>query len=193
MSNIMTPMFRVSYPTVFKAKKNDMSGEFEYSVVALFPKGTDLNALRKAAQEAVIEKWGNNKAKWPENLRSPFRDQSEKGKFNEELGKKVLPPGHEEGGVFMNLKSKQRPGVVDGQLQDIIDETQFYAGCFARATIRPYAYSNKGNNGVAFGLQNLQKMKDGDTLTTRVAPSEEFAPIASATEAAPANATSLFD
>ena len=31
-----------------------------------------------AAAEAVVEKWGPDKAKWPGNLRTPFRDQGEK-------------------------------------------------------------------------------------------------------------------
>ena len=46
---VTTPEFRVSFPVVFKPKKNDLSGEDEYSIVALFPKGADLTALKNAA------------------------------------------------------------------------------------------------------------------------------------------------
>jgi len=61
MANILTPKFRVSYPNVFRAKKNDLSGKDEFSVVALFPKGSDLRALQAAAKEVTVEKWGADK------------------------------------------------------------------------------------------------------------------------------------
>lgn len=175
MANINTPTFRVSYPNVFKAKKNDLNGKDEFSVVALFKKGEDLSALKAAAQKAIVDKWGPDKAKWPTNLRSPFRDQAERAK--EVDGKRILPAGHEEGAIFLNLKSSQRPGVVDQNVQDIIDESQFYAGCFARASVNAYAYDQKGNRGVSFGLGNIQKVKDGDPLGNRAKPEQDFAPI----------------
>lgn len=192
MANVMTPTFRVSYPNVFKPKKNELNGKDEYSLVALFPKGADLSALKDAVKKALADKWGADQSKWPANLRTPFRDQAERAKVVD--GKKVLPAGHEEGAIFINLKSAQRPGVVDQNVQDIIDDSQFYAGCFARATVNAYAYDNKGNRGVAFGLGNIQKMKDGDPLSGRPRAMDEFAPVEGA--AAPSSggsATSLFD
>lgn len=192
MASVMTPVFRVSYPNVFKPKKNELNGQDEYSLVALFPKDADLSQLKAAAQKAITDKWGSDKAKWPANLRTPFRDQGERAKVVD--GKKVLPAGHEEGAIFLNLKAKQRPGVVDQSVQDIIDESQFYAGCFARATINAYAYDNKGNRGVAFGLNNVQKMKDGDPLSGRPRAMDEFAPVEGAGQASGGGSTtSLFD
>lgn len=171
--NIITPKFRVSYPNVFRARKNDLNGKDEYSIVALFPKGTDLSALKKAASEAAKEKWGD---KIPTNLRSPFRDQAEK----EKDGK--LPEGYEAGAIFISMKSTQRPGLVDGNRQPVIDENDFYAGCFARAQVRAYAYEQKGNRGVAFGLQNLQKMGEGDPLSSRVKAEDAFEAVAEASD-----------
>lgn len=173
--NVNTPKFRVSYPNVFKAKRNDLSGQDEYSIEALFPKGADLSKLKAAAQEAIVAKWGPDKEKWPKNLRSPFRDQAEKAK--EVDGKRILPPACEEGAIFINLKSKQRPGVVDQNVQDIIDESQFYAGCYAIASVNAYAYDQKGNRGVSFGLGNVQKVADGEPLGNRSKPEQDFAPI----------------
>jgi len=175
MANVNTPTFRVSYPNVFKAKKNDLNGKDEFSVVALFKKGEDLTKLKEAAQKAIVEKWGPDKAKWPANLRTPFRLQEERAK--EVDGKRVLPAGHEEGAIFLNLKSSQRPGVVDQNVQDIIDESQFYAGCYARASVNAYAYDQKGNRGVSFGLGNIQKVRDGEPLGNRARPEADFAPI----------------
>lgn len=176
MPNINTPKFRVSYPNVFKPKRNELNGKDEYSVVALFPKAADIKVLKEAAQKAIIERWGPDKTKWPTNLRSPFRDQSERAK--EVDGKRILPAGHEEGAIFLNLKSSQRPGVVDQNVQDIIDESQFYAGCWARASVNAYAYDQKGNRGVSFGLGNIQKVAEGEPLGNRAKPEQDFAPIA---------------
>lgn len=184
MANVLTPPFRVSYPNVFKPRHNDLNGKDEYSVVALFKKGEDLSALKKAAEAAVIEKWGSDKSKWPTNLRSPFRDQKERAKDG------ALPAGYEEGAIFINLKSSQRPGVVDQKVQDIIDESDFYAGCYARATIGAYAYDQKGNRGVAFGLGNIQKVKEGEPLGNRTKATDDFAPIEGAEEGQ--DASSLF-
>lgn len=175
MANINTPEFRVSYPNVFKPKRNDLNGKDEYSIVALFKKGQDLTALKAAAQKAIVDKWGPDKAKWPQNLRTPFRLQEERAK--EVDGKRVLPAGHEEGAIFLNLKSSQRPGVVDQNVQDILDESQFYAGCYARASSNAYAYDQKGNRGVSFGLGNIQKMRDGEPLGNRAKPENDFAPV----------------
>jgi len=175
MGNVLTPNFRASYPKVFKAELNSLSGKQEYSVVALFKKGEDLSPLKKAAEALLVEKLGADKAKWPKNLRIPFRDQADKMKDGQ------LPAGHEEGAIFMNLKSQQKPGVVNQNVEAIIDETEFYAGCVCRATVRAYYYDQKGNRGIAFGLQNLQKVADGEPLgASRVSATNEFAPVETA-------------
>lgn len=191
MGNVMTKNFRLSYPHLFKPKMNEMNGKMEYSIVALFAKGEDLSDLKLAAQKAIEEKWGPDRKKWPVNLKSPFRDQGERAKVVD--GVSILPDGYEEGAIFINLKSSHRPGVVDQSVQDILDETQLYAGCWCRATVNPYCYDNKGNRGVAFGLTNLQKVKDDECLSGRTRPQDDFQPIAVAADAAtPASAMDLF-
>jgi hypothetical protein len=174
MENVITPEFRVSYPQVFRAKRNDLNGKDEYSIVCLFPKNADLSVLNAQIAAAATEKWGADKAKWPKGLRSPLRDQAEK----EKDGK--LPDGMEAGAKFMTMRSTQRPGLVDGNRQAIIDETDFYAGCYARAQVRAFAYDQKGNRGVSFGLQNLQKMRDGDPLSGRQKAEDAFEAVAGA-------------
>lgn len=162
---IMTPEFRVSFPAVFKArssKSDDGSdGTPKYGITMLFAKDADLSKLKAAAQAAAKEKWGD---KIPKNLRSPFRDQGEK-----EL------EGYVEGAVFINATSLQKPGLVDRNREDIIDETEFYAGCYARATVSAFAYDKKGNRGVAFGLNNVQKLRDGESLSGRTRAQDDFA------------------
>ena len=189
MSKVNTPEFRVAFPQVFQPKKNDLNGKDEYSVVALFPKGADLSALKKAAQEALVKKFGPEKAKWPKKLRSPFRDQGDREK--EKDGVMTLPQGYEKGAIYLNLRSAQRPGVVDNQVQEIIDTAEFYGGCWAVASINAYAYNIKGNAGVSFGLGNLQKRKDGDAFGNRTKPEDDFAAVANS-EASNESSSDLF-
>jgi hypothetical protein len=193
MSNVMTPIFRISYPNIFKAKKNDLNGKEEYSCVALFAKGQDLSILKKAAEQALEDKWGKDKSKRPQMLKSPFRDQAERARYDAATGKKVLPSGYEEGAFFITLKSDQRPGVVDQNVQEIVDPSQIFAGCYCRATIRAYAYDAKGNKGVAFGLQNIQFIRNGDPLSGRTRAQDDFSPVASEPGDKEESATGLFD
>lgn len=173
----LTTEFRVAFPSVFRPKYNDLSGKDEYSVVALFKKGVDISNLKKAAQAAVIKKWGENKNKWPKNLKSPFRDQGDRVKIDEETGKEFLPQGYEAGAIYLNLKSQQRPGVVAQNKDEIIDESEFYGGCWARASVNAFAYDKKGNKGVSFGLNNLQKLKDDDAFGNRSKAQDDFSAV----------------
>jgi hypothetical protein len=185
IGNSLTVEFRVSYPNVFKTRKNDLNGKEEYSVLALFPKGADIANLKKAAQEAIMERWGTDQKKWPANIRSPFRKHEEK-QYEADSGAMVFPAGMEAGGIFMNFKTSQKPGLIDQKKQDIINESEFYPGCWARATVRPYTYGGPGTNftpGVAFGLRNLQKCREGDALGSKTKPQDDFEAIEGASDA----------
>ena len=179
--NVMTPKFRASFANVFRPGKAMEDGqEPKYGVMMLFDKDADLSALKAAAQQAVVDEWGADKAKWPKNLRSPFRDQGEKD------GEAFVA-----GAMFVTATSKQKPGLVDQRNQPIIDESEFFSGCYARATVRAFAYDKAGNRGVAFGLQNVQKLADGEPLGgARVAAEKEFEPVETG---GGTDATSLFD
>jgi hypothetical protein len=189
--NILTPVFVGSFPNILEPKLNELNDKMEYSIVALFPKGADLSKLQAAAKEVIEKKWGTDKKKWPKNLRSPFRDQGEREKENDD-GKMVLPPGHEKGAIFMNFKTKDKPGVVDAKNQPIIDSSEVYAGAKYRASVRPFAYDTKGNCGVSFGLQNIQKVGEGESLSGRVKAEDEFAPIETDGEGTASSTDDLF-
>jgi len=177
MSKVNTPEFRVAFPAVFTPKHNDLNNKDEFSVVALFKHGEDLSSLKLAAQEALAKKWGPDQNKWPQNLRSPFRDQGDREKMNEETKKMELPQGYVKGAIYLNLRSTQRPGCVDQNVQEIIDQSDFYGGCWARASINAYAYDQKGNKGVSFGLGNLQKLRDDDAFGNRTKPQDDFSAV----------------
>src|SRR6266576_3906587 len=146
----LTPEFRVSFPHVFEKHSGFETQEPKYSIVMLYPKKTDLKELRRAAHNALVEKWGSVKEKWPKNLKTPFRDGDEKQDLS----------GYE-GCYFVSASSKQKPQVVGNKKVDGAfprlekDDEQFYAGCYARATLIAFAYDKMGNKGVSFSLQNV--------------------------------------
>lgn len=164
LKKVTTPKFRVSFPHVFKAHAMKEDQEAKFSCVMLFDKKTDLSAMKKACANAATEKWGADKAKWPKNLKMPFRDGDEKSDMK----------GYE-GTNFVTATSKKRPGVVDQGLNLITEEDEsFYAGCYARATLIAFAYDVSGNKGVSFSLQNLQKLGDGEKFSGRRDAAQEF-------------------
>jgi len=194
MATVLTPKFRASYPHLFKPQKNDLNGKTEYSIVAIFPKGTDLTPLKKAAEAVLVEKFGADNTKWPTNLRNPFRKCSERWK--NDGGKQSIPAGYEDGdAIFMTFKQdaeKSRPTVVDQQVQEILEPQHVYAGMYARASVRPYYYNQKGNQGVSFGLNNVQKMDDGEPLGGgKTRAQDDFEAVAA--DMAAQSAGSLFD
>ena len=164
MDKVMTPKFRVSFPYVFRPAKPMKQGDQEkYSITMLFQKGEDLSVLKKAATEVLTEKFGADQSKWPKGMRNPFKDQGEKEY-----------EGYEPGAIFIRASSFQRPGLVDQKKNDIIEDRDFYPGCYARATVRPFWYDKLGNKGISFGLQNVQKITDGDPLGGRTKATDDF-------------------
>lgn len=176
-TTVTTPLVRLSYANVFKPRENALSKKQEYSAALLFKKGEDLSALKRAMTAALEKKFGKNKSEWPQQLRNPFRDQKDRGRMVD--GKLVLPDGYEEGAVYINVRSDQKPGVVDKNLQPILDETEVYSGCWCHVSVNAYAYDAMGNKGAAFGLMNIQKVKDDAPLGSRTTPEMDFKPIAS--------------
>jgi len=158
---ITTPFFRASFAHVFKPT-SFKGQEPKYSVQMLFPKDADLSEMKKAASQAIRDKWGNDKTKWPQNLRNPFKDGNKKN-LEDYKDKTVV-----------EARSKFKPGIIDGTGREIIDPQEFYSGCWARATVTVYAYDMAGNCGVAFGLQNLQKWKDDKAFSGKKNAKDDF-------------------
>ncbi|KLL92631.1 UNVERIFIED_CONTAM: DUF2815 family protein [Streptococcus canis] len=76
---------------------------------------------------------------------------------------------------FVNANSPHKPGVVDGNRQEIIDTSELYSGIYGRASISFYAFNSNGNKGIACGLNNLQKLRDGEPLGGRTRAEDDFA------------------
>lgn len=163
---IMTPEFRVAFPSVFKPREQKRkTDEPRFEIVALFPKGCDLTELKLLAREAAEAKWGKE---LPAGLKSPFRDGAERAKTYE---------GFEAGAFFATIKSKFKPGLVDPDVNPILDQQHFYAGCWARCFVVAFAYDVDGNKGVSLSLGHIQKTRDDAPFTKRATAEQAFAPV----------------
>lgn len=168
-NKVVTGKVRLSYAHLFTPKANEDGKDPKYSVSILIPK-SDTETLRKikAAVEAVkkdpasVQKWGG---KLPPNLKTPLRDGD------------VEKPDHPEyaGHYFFNASSKQKPGIVDRNLQPILDQTEVYSGCYARVSVNFFAYNTSGNKGIGAGLNHVQKWADGEPLSGRSRAEDDFA------------------
>lgn len=168
---IITPKFRVAFPNVFKAQS--FQGKEKFVITMLFPKDTDISALKALAKAAAVAKWGPDTAKWPRNIDLPFRDGDEKPEW-----------GGFPGNTYVRAASQYKPGLVDANNQEIISEGDFYGGCYAIAQVNCYAWEYMGKNGVSFGLMNVKKVADGEQFSGRQDAATVFGAMGG-TEAAP--------
>lgn len=167
---VMTPVFRGSFLNVLEAASFD-GGAPKFDITAIFDpaKFTPRDKQRWAdmiglADDASKQAFGKPVKQLPANFKKPFRDGAEKSDLD----------GFEDGKPFARLSSKMKPGIVDINGNDILDPQEIYPGAYYRATVTAYAYDNKGK-GVAFGLNNLQKIADGERLDARTDAGSDFA------------------
>ena len=167
-TKVVTGKVRLSFVNVFKPTSIN-GGTEKYSATVMIPK-SDKETLKKikAAVEAAKEygkssKWGG---KIPVNLDLPLHD----GDAEKDLDIYPEFAGH----YYLNAKSNTKPGIIDRQKNEILDSTEIYSGCYARADINFYPFDQAGNKGVACGLNNIQKFADGDYLGGRSRAEDVF-------------------
>ena len=159
---VISPTALACYAYVWKARPSlKDGGDPQYSVTLVFPKGTDLTKLRDAAKKAAALKWG---AQFPSGLKTPFHN-GDKERPDDPLFK---------GTTYLTARTNQKPGIVDNDVQPILDEMEFYSGCKCRASLYANAYDQKGGKGVSFLLNNIQKLADGTRLSGRKSAEEDF-------------------
>jgi hypothetical protein len=141
-------------------------GEPKYSVSAIVDKkDTKTVAAIKAAVEQAkkdsVSKWGG---KVPANLHLPLRDGDIDRPDDEAYA----------GCYFFNANSRQAPQVVDSHVQPILDQSEVYSGCYGKISVTFYGYNSNGNRGIAAGLGNIQKLRDGESLGGRSSAADDF-------------------
>jgi hypothetical protein len=164
-TKVVTGKVRLSYVNVFEPRAGMNGGDPKYSVCVLIPKSdtatvNKVKAAIEAAKEAGKATWGG---KVPPGVKVPLRD-----------GDTERDSAEYKGHWFINANSKQQPGVVDAQLNPIMSKGEVYSGVYGRVSLNFYAYSQSGNKGVGAGLQNVQKLADGEPLSGRSRAEDDF-------------------
>jgi hypothetical protein len=168
-SKVVFGPVRLSYTHLFnKYNPNGDQSDGKYQTNALIPKNEKetVKAIQQAIEAAkkagIVSKWSG---KEPKKLEQPLHD----GDTDKEDDDIYL--GH----YFVNAKSKTRPGIVDRQKAPITDEDEIYSGVYAILSVTFYAYDQNGNRGIACGLNNVMKFKDGEHLGGRASAESDFA------------------
>jgi len=164
-TKVVTGKVRFSYANIWEPKSIN-GGDEKYSVSLIIPKSdtktiADIKAAVEQAKKDGVSKFGG---KVPANLKLPLRD-GDVDRPDDEAYKDCY---------FINANSKDRPGIVDKNVKPILDQSELYSGCYGRASITFYAFNQNGNKGVACGLQNLQKLTDGEPLSGRSRAEDDF-------------------
>lgn len=162
---------RWSYANVWDPKSIN-GGTPKFSVSLIIPKDdiATVNKIKAAIQSAYEE--GQSKLKGSGKtvpalsvLKTPLRDGDLERPDDEAYANCY----------FVNANSTSAPGIVDADRQPIIDRSEVYSGVYGRASINFYAFNSNGNKGIACGLNNLQKMKDGEPLGGKSRAEDDFA------------------
>lgn len=165
-TKVVTGIVRLSYANVWEPASIN-GGAPKYSVSLIIPKSdaktiAAINAAVDAAIKEGVAKFGGkipNKAA----LKLPLRD-----------GDVEREDEAYQGAYFVNANSTTAPQIVDRSVQPILDRNEVYSGCYARVSINFYAFNSNGNRGVACGLGNIQKVRDGEPLGGKSSAADDF-------------------
>ena len=162
---------RWSYANVWQAKSIN-GGTPKFSVSLIIPKSDTKtvtavkNAIQAAYEEGQSKLKGNSKSVPALTaIKTPLRD-GDAERPDDEAYKDCY---------FINANSATAPGIVDAARNPIIEHSEVYSGVYGRASINFYAFNSNGNKGIACGLNNLQKISDGEPLGGKTRAEDDFA------------------
>lgn len=167
-TKVVTGKVRFCYANVFEPTAMNEGDTLKYSICILIPKSdtATIDKIKKAieaAKEAGKAKLADKNGRIPANLKLPLRDGDEE---------RPDDPAFEDH-YFINANSMHQPSIVDRSLDPIMSRDEFYSGCYGRASINFYAF-NVSSKGIAAGLNNLQKLEDGEMLAGGSTAEEDF-------------------
>jgi len=162
---------RWSYANVWQAKSIN-GGAPKFSVSLIIPKSDTKtvtavkNAIQAAYEEGQSKLKGNSKSVPALTaIKTPLRD-GDAERPDDEAYKDCY---------FINANSATAPGIVDAARNPIIEHSEVYSGVYGRASINFYAFNSNGNRGIACGLNNLQKISNGEPLGGKTRAEDDFA------------------
>ena len=171
MKVITGPDTRWSYANVWEPKSIN-GGAPKYSVSLIIPKsdtrtlGKIRAAIEAAYKEGEAKLKGSGRTVPPLTaIKNPLRD-----------GDTERPDDAAYAGCyFINANAASAPGIVDADRNPILMRSEIYSGVYGRASITFYAFNSSGNRGIACGLNNLQKIRDGEPLGGKTSAESDFA------------------
>lgn len=165
-TKVVTGTVRLSYANLWEPKSIN-GGKEKYSVSVIIPKSDQrtIEKIERAVDAAIEEGIGKFGGKKPnkKTIKLPLRDGDVEK--DDEAYKDAY---------FINANSMTAPQIVDANVELILDRSEIYSGVYARVSLNFYAFNVNGNKGVACGLGNVQKVRDGEPLGGRTNASEEF-------------------
>lgn len=164
MKVITGPDTRWSYANVWEPKSIN-GGTPKYSVSLIIPKSdTRTVAKIKAAIEAAYKEGEGKTVPALTALKIPLRDGDLERPDDEAY----------KNSYFVNANATTAPGIVDADRNPILSRSEVYSGVYGRASITFYAFNSSGNRGIACGLNNLQKIRDGEPLGDKASAESDF-------------------
>ncbi len=170
-TKVITGLVRFSYAHIWEPQAIN-GGDPKYSVSLVIPKSDETTitkikkAIRAAYEEGENKLKGKNKTVPPlSELKTPLHD-GDKDRPDDDVYNNSY---------FINATSSTAPGIVDRSCQAILDQNEVYSGCYGRASINFYAFNTNGNRGIACGLNNIQKIRDGEPLGGKSRAEDDFA------------------
>ena len=165
-TKVVTGVVRLSYANVWEPASINGSNP-KYSVSLIIPK-TDtktIDAINAAVDAAIKDGAAKFGGKIPPKgaLKLPLRD-----------GDTERDDDAYAGCYFVNANSRTAPQIVDKHVRPILDRSEVYSGVYAHVSLSFYAFNTNGNKGVACGLGNIQKVRDGEPLGGRSSAADDF-------------------
>ena len=165
-TKVVTGIVRLSYEHVWEPASINGSNP-KYSVSLIIPKDDvkTIAAINHAVDNAIKDGAAKFGGKIPPKgaLKLPLRD-----------GDTERDDEAYRNAYFVNANSTTAPQIVDRTVQPILDRSEVYSGCYARVSINFYAFNSNGNKGVACGLGNIQKVRDGEPLGGKTSAADDL-------------------
>jgi len=179
-TQFITGKVRFAFVNIFQPRMNELKNREEYSLMLLIDKRDEetVKAFKDAITKEVTQTWKNK----PASLDCTFKDgdvEKKDDKYAEMY----------EGHYYVQVSSKDKPGIVDQNCNQIIDPNEVRSGDYGRVSLAAFGYGKgaiKGKStfspGVTFFLNNVQLMEKGEALGGKPRATDEFGAVASAPE-----------
>jgi hypothetical protein len=170
-TKVITGEARLSYANLWEPKSINGSAP-KYSVSVIIPKSDEKTlakiqaAIETAYREGETKLKGNGKTVPALSvLKTPLRDGDTERPDDEAYADSY----------FINANSATAPGIVDKACDPVLERSEIYSGVYARVSVNFYAFNSNGNKGIACGLNNVQKLRDGQPLGGKSRAEDDFA------------------